>query len=247
MGKETAQADSASASARYARAELFALADREYKDFHAALIPSVSPERIIGVRVPVLRALAKRLRAESSSAGASFSVEEFLEDLPHFYYEENNLHAFFIEKIPVYEECLERLRKFLPFIDNWATCDMLNPAVFKKHTAELLDEIMAWTSDSKIYTVRFGVGMLMRFYLDYNFDAGFHEIVSGIKSGEYYVNMMRAWYFATALAKQYEKTVPFFERRRLDKWTHNKGIQKAVESFRVSAERKAYLKTLKLK
>lgn len=247
MKKNESRADSSCVSVEYARARLFELADEKYKEFHSGLVPSLSPGTIIGVRMPVLRELAKQLLKESAVPGASFSADDFMGNLPHTYYEENNLHAVFIEKIQDFEVCLKHIRKFLPYVDNWATCDMMNPAVFGKCRDELLPEIMKWTASRKTYTVRFGIGMLMRYYLDESFDVGFLDVVAEIESREYYVNMMRAWYFATALAKQYEKTLPFFEQKKMDKWTHNKGIQKALESFRLGVDRKSYLKTLKIK
>lgn len=173
-------------------------------------------------------------------------IGEFLEQLPHKFYDENNVHAFIVEQFRDYGQCLEQTERFLPYIDNWATCDMMAPGVFARHTGELLEPIGRWIASGKTYTVRFGVGMLMRFYLDEAFKPEYPDWVARIRSEEYYVNMMRAWYFATALAKQYEAAAPFLEERRLDAWTHNKAIQKACESNRVPAEQKRYLRELKV-
>ena len=221
------------------RAELWELQDQGYKDFHAKLIPTVAPETIIGVRTPQVRKLAKKWAKDPQ-------IGEFLAQLPHKYYDENNVHAFIVEQFRDYGQCLEQTERFLPYIDNWATCDMMAPKVFARHTEELIEPIRRWISSTETYTIRFGIGMLMRFYLDEAFRPEYPEWVAEIRSEEYYVNMMRAWYFATALAKQYEAVLPFLEGKRLDAWTHNKAIQKARESNRVTAEQKEYLKGLKV-
>lgn len=221
------------------QAELWELQDEGYRDFHAKLIPTVAREKIIGVRTPQVRTLAKKWAKDPG-------IGEFLAQLPHKYYDEDNVHAFIVEQFKDYGECLEQTERFLPYIDNWATCDMMAPKVFARHTDKLLEPIRWWISSTETYTVRFGIGMLMRFYLDEAFRPEYPEWVAAIRSEEYYVNMMRAWYFATALAKQYETVVPFLEERRLDAWTHNKAIQKARESNRVTAEQKEYLKGLKV-
>ena len=221
------------------REELFGLQDKEYRDFQAKLIPTIDAETVIGVRVPELRKLAKRF-VKREDVGA------FLAALPHKYYDENQLHAYIVSEVKDYGLCLELINAFLPYVDNWATCDSLLPKVFKKHKEELLDRIREWTDSDKTYTIRFGVSMLMRLYLDDDFDPAYPEMVAAIRSEEYYVNMMTAWYFATALAKQYEAVVAYIENRRLDTWTHNKTIQKAIESYRVSPERKDYLRSLKI-
>lgn len=221
------------------QASLWELQDTEYRDFHAKLIPTVAPEAIIGVRTPEVRKLAKKLAKEPE-------IGEFLAQLPHRYYDENNIHAFVVEQIKDYEECLAQTERFLPYIDNWATCDMMVPKVFAKYKEELLEPIGRWIASGDTYTIRFGVGMLMRFYLDEDFRPEYPRQVAEICSEEYYVNMMRAWYFATALTKQYEAIIPYFEEQRLDKWTHNKAIQKACESYRVTAEQKSYLRKLKV-
>ena len=220
--------------------QLFELQDLKYRDFNASLIPNVDKETVIGVRTPQLRKLVKELSKDPD-------IVIFLRTLPHKYYEENNLHGLIIESMKDYEKCIAEMKLFLPYIDNWATCDIISPKVFKKHLPELLDEIKVWMSSDHTYTIRFGIEMLMSFYLDDQFKPEYPETVAGIKSQEYYVNMMIAWYFATALAKQYEAVLPFIEEKRLEKWTHNKAIQKSVESYRITPEQKAYLKTLKIK
>lgn len=222
------------------RTELLEMQDTDYRDFHAKLMPTVDKDAVIGIRVPILRKYARSMAKEEK-------IEEFLRDLPHKYYEENNLHAFLIEQIRDYGKCLKELKRFLPFVDNWATCDMMSPKVFKNHKEELLPEIRSWITSEETYTIRYGVGMLMQHYLDEAFREEYPELVAGIRSEEYYVNMMIAWYFATALAKQYEKILPYIKEQRLEEWTHNKAIQKACESFRITPEQKNYLKTLKIK
>ena len=222
------------------RRQLFELQDLKYRDFNASLIPNVDKETVIGVRTPQLRKLAKELSKEPD-------IGIFLRTLPHKYYEENNLHGLIIESMKDYEKCIAEMELFLPYIDNWATCDIISPKVFKKHLPELLDEIKVWMSSDHTYTIRFGIEMLMSFYLDEQFKPEYPEMVACVKSEEYYVNMMIAWYFATALAKHYEKALSYLEEQKLDVWTHNKTIQKAVESHRITPEQKAYLKTLKRK
>ena len=220
--------------------KLFALQDKEYQAFQSKLMPTVLPETVIGVRTPLLRQLAKEL------AGTP-QAENFLQSLPHKYYEENNLHAFLVEKIRDYDTALTETERFLPYIDNWATCDCFCPKVFAKHREELLVSIRRWLDSDKIYTVRYAMGMLMRYYLDEEFRLEYLVWVAGVHSEEYYLNMMRAWYFATALAKQPDATMPWLTERRLDVWTHNKTIQKAVESFRISPEMKQQLRELRIR
>lgn len=220
--------------------KLFEFQDLKYRDFQAKLIPNVSIETIIGVRTPVLRQIAKEMVK-------SQNYKEFITALPHKYFDENSLHSLIISQIKDYGECVRLLDEFLPFTDNWATCDIIGPAVFKKHTDELIKEIYRWIDSTETYTIRFGVEMLMSLYLDEKFDNSYPEKVSSIKSDKYYVNMMTAWYFATALAKQYDAVLPYIEKRKLDKWTHNKAIQKSIESYRISDEQKKYLKSLKNK
>lgn len=220
------------------QAELFHLQDKTYQAFHSRLIPTVDAESVIGVRTPALRQLAKKMDREVA--------DQFLADLPHFYYEENQLHAFLLADIKEYEKCMNRLEEFLPYVDNWATCDQLSPKVFGRHKHKLMGKITGWLKSSRTYTVRFAVGMLMRHFLDEDFDRSYLEMVAKLRSEEYYINMMIAWYFATALAKQYQETLPFLEEKRLAVWTHNKAIQKARESRRITGEQKAYLRTLKI-
>lgn len=219
---------------------LFKLQDLKYRDFHAKLMPTVNKEKIIGVRTPALRVFAKKY-------GKTDEAKEYLQILPHQYYEENNLHGLLIEQIKDYDTCLEELERFLPYIDNWATCDMLAVKVVKKHLDKFIDEVYRWMESDHAYTIRFGISMLMRYYLEDAFQMEYPEKVAQIRSEEYYVNMMRAWYFATALAKQYDKILPFIEKQKLDVWTHNKTIQKAIESYRITPEQKEYLRGLKIK
>lgn len=221
------------------RNKLFELQDIKYKDFQAKLMPTVPLDRIIGVRTPALRKFSREIKNTHLSS-------EFIKTLPHYYYEENNLHAFLIEQIADFDAVIAELDRFLPCIDNWATCDLMRPRVFDKNTLSLMPHIQRWIGSTHTYTIRFGVLMLMTFYLDDNFKPEYFEMVAGIKSEEYYVNMMRAWYFATALAKRYEQALPYIEKRRLDGFTHNMAIRKAVESYRITDEQKAYLKTLKV-
>lgn len=218
---------------------LMELQDTGYRDMQKKIIPTVDPDSIIGVRTPALRALAKEILK-------SGDYKSFLNELPHKHFEENQLHAFILSGMKDFDECMDELEKFLPFVDNWATCDQMSPKVFKKHKDELLKHIKVWIKSDKTYTVRFGVGMLMEHFLDDDFDLKYPEMAARIRSDEYYVNMMIAWYFATALAKQYESIIPFIEQKRLAPWTHNKAIQKSVESYRITDEQKAYLKSLKV-
>ncbi|MBQ1998672.1 MAG: DNA alkylation repair protein [Spirochaetales bacterium] len=223
--------------------QLITMKDEVYKNFHGKLMPTINPDTILGVRVPLLRKFSNQLNKNLSKE----EIERFMSELPHRYYEENNIHAFLIEKINDYDECIAALDKFLPYVDNWATCDMMNPKIFKKNTRKLFDKIEEWMSSSHVYTIRFGIGMLMRFYLDDNFSTQYLDMVANIVSDEYYVNMMKAWFFATALAKQYEATLPYIQQNRLDIWSHNKAIQKSIESFRVSKEHKEELRRYKRK
>lgn len=222
------------------RNRLFGMQDNEYRQFSSKLMPTVNSDTVIGVRTPEIRKYAKEL------AGTD-EAKIFLDRLPHTYYEENNLHSALIEYIKDYDECIKQLDRFLPFVDNWATCDMMKPKVLAKSKDRLIEQIKVWIADSKTYTVRYGIGMLMTHFLDGDFKSEYLELVSGIRSEEYYINMMIAWFFATALAKQYDETLPFLIDRKLSPWVHNKTIQKAVESNRISADTKAYLKTLKIK
>ena len=219
---------------------LFEMQDTGYRNFHARLIPTVKKEKIIGIRTPMLRKFAKEF-------GKTEESEMFLKALPHQYYEENNLHGLLIEQIRDYDKCLEELERFLPHIDNWATCDLLALHMIKKHRDIFIREVYRWMESDKPYIIRFGISMLMRHYLDEGFKPEYPEKVAAICSEEYYVNMMRAWYFATALAKQYEKILPFLEEQRMDIWTHNKTIQKSIESYRITKEQKDFLRTLRIR
>ncbi len=220
--------------------ELNRMQDLKYRDLQIRTIPSVKPETILGVRTPELRNLAKEL-------SRSEEIGIFLNSLPHTYFEENQLHAFILSGMKDYAECVQALDRFLPYVDNWATCDQMSPRVFRKHRPELLEKIRTWIASPHPYTIRFGVGMLMEHYLAEDFDPAYPEAVAALRSEEYYVNMMIAWYFATALAKQYDAVLPYLENHRLDAWTHNKTIRKAIESFRIAPEQKKYLRTLTLK
>lgn len=225
---------------KYVCEKLFSMQDLKYKKFHSKLMPTVESDLVIGVRTPELRKFAKEFSKMELA-------EEFLQNLPHQYYEENNLHAFMISSMKDFDKTVEKLNDFLPYVDNWATCDMMRPVTFKKHRAELLAEIEKWLKSDMPYTVRFAIEMLMVHFLEEDFDVSYPHKVADIRSDEYYVRMMVAWYFATALAFQYEKILPFIENKTLDPWTHNKAIQKAVESYRITPEQKEYLKTLKMK
>lgn len=220
------------------RSHLQELQDEKYRDFHGKLIPTVDKEKIIGVRTPVLRKYAKEMAKRQD-------IREFLVDLPHKYYEENNLHALILGEMKDFEYVLACYEEFLPYIDNWATSDIGAPKVFKKNKDKLLPYIDKWIESDKTYTIRYGIDMYMSLFLDDDFKVEYAQKVAKIKSKEYYVNMMIAWYFATALAKQYDAIIPFIENRVLDEWTHRKTIQKARESYRITKEQKEYLLTLK--
>lgn len=215
--------------------QLFELQDMAYRDFHSRLMPDIDKETIIGIRVPVLRKYAK------SIAGTEMA-EKFIKELPHHYYEENNLHMMLITRIKDYDRCISEIERFLPYIDNWATCDFPAPKCFENHKEELLPVIKRWIASGETYTIRYGIGMLMRLYLDEDFDPEYVRLVVGVKSDEYYVNMMIAWYMATALAKQWDTVIPYIEEHRMSDWVHRKTIQKAVESYRITDEQKKYLK-----
>ena len=219
--------------------ELFKLQDIKYRDFQKKLIPTVNSDNIIGVRTIKLRNYAKELIKSNNYLS-------FITDLPHKYFDENQLHAFIISEIKEYDKCIKYIDVFLPYIDNWATCDQLSPKVFKKNTDRLINQINNWIKSNEVYTIRFGIGMLMKYYLDDNFKKEYLDLALSIKSDEYYVNMMIAWYFETALAKQYDDTILVLEKRRLNPWVHNRKIQKAIESYRITDEKKYYLKSLKI-
>ena len=218
---------------------LFALQDLKYKEFQQKLIPTVDPDTVIGIRTPALRKLAKELKNTETA-------EAFMQALPHRYFEENNLHGFLIEQIRDYDACIAALDRFLPYVDNWATCDQMSPKFLGKHKPELLGQIQVWMASDHPYAVRFGIESLMRFFLDDAFQPEYLAWVAKIRSGEYYVNMMIAWFFATALAKQYDAALPYIQEHRLSPWVHNKTIQKAVESYRITSEQKTCLKSLKI-
>lgn len=222
------------------RQGLFALKDEKYREFHKKLIPTVDENTVIGIRTPALRKYAKEV---SGTPGAVI----FMQTLPHEYYEENNLHGMLIETMKAYDECIAYLDEFLPYVDNWATCDLISPRVFKKHKDELLVKIKEWMASDRVYTIRFGMEMLMTHFLDEDFKPEYLGMAANVHSEEYYVNMMIAWFFATALAKQYEASLPYIENHCMDRWTHNKTIQKAIESYRITDEQKRYLKSLKIK
>lgn len=220
------------------RDRLFALQDPEYRLFQSKLMPTVDPARVIGVRIPDLRKLSRELAGTEQAAA-------FVRQLPHDYYEENNLHGFLIASLRDYGETVAALEAFLPHVDNWATCDLLHPRAFDKRPEALPDQLFRWLQSDRTYTVRFAMGMLMSLYLDEAFRPEYAAWVAGVKSEEYYVNMMAAWYFATALAKRWDDVFPYLTDHRLPVWTHNKAIQKAIESRRISPEQKQILRSLK--
>lgn len=218
--------------------KLFELADAKYRDFQANLLPTVDKATIIGVRTPALRKLAKEMAGSAKAAA-------FMLELPHTYYDENQLHTFLISFCKDYDICIAQIEAFLPYIDNWATCDQLSPKILQKNPEDLLLHIKKWLASEHTYTIRFGMEMLMSFYLEAKFQPEYLAWVAGVQSEEYYVKMMVAWYFATALAKQYDAAIPYLEQHKLEQWTHRKTIQKACESYRITAEQKAYLRTLR--
>ena len=218
---------------------LFSLQDAAYREMQLRIIPNVEPERILGVRTPELRRLAKELTAENALA--------LKHELPHRYFEENQIHSFLLERGKDFEKTIAEVNAFLPYVDNWATCDQLSPKVFKKHRKELLPYIHQWIGSDHVYTIRFGIGMLMSHFLDEDFSPEYPELVASVCNADYYVKMMVAWYFATALAKQFDTVLPYISEHRLEKWTHNKTIQKAVESYRITPEQKEILKQYRIK
>ena len=215
--------------------DLFNIRDEKFAKFNASLIPTTDAKNVIGVRTPDLRKYAKTIS----------SPDKFLSDLPHKYFEENQIHSFILSEIKNFEKCIKLVDTFLPYVDNWATCDQLIPKIFARNTDRLLPYIRRWIKSKHIYTVRFAIGLLMRFYLDEKFDLSYADMVIKIKSDEYYINMMRAWYFATALSKNWDDIICIIENKKLDPWTHNKTIQKSIESYRISDKQKNHLKTLK--
>ena len=217
---------------------LFLLKDDEYRLFNAKLIPNIAPEKIIGVRTPALRKLAKELTGV---------YDGFLSELPHKYFEENQLHAFIISEIKDFDEAIKRTKEFLPYIDNWATCDQLTLKAFSKNRTSLPRYASEWIKSDHTYTIRFGIGILMKYFLDDLFCTEYSDLVACVVSDEYYVNMMSAWYFATALAKQYDQIICYLTEKRLSAWVHNMSLKKAAESFRIPDERKVFLRTLRIK
>lgn len=217
---------------------LFGLQDLKYRDFHSRLMPGIDKDTVIGIRTPVLRKFAKNF------AGTT-EAETFLQELPHQYYEENNLHMMLLAGIKEYEKCVCEVEHFLPYINNWATCDSPAPKCFAKHKEELLPKIRTWMVSDHTYTIRYGIEMLMNLYLEEDFKPEYPKLAAAVQSEEYYVNMMIAWYFATALAKQWDAVIPYLEQRKLSPWVHRKTIQKAVESYRITDEQKIYLKSLR--
>lgn len=226
---------------------LFALQDLTYREFQSKLMPTVDQERVIGVRTPALRKFAKELARQWQAAPKEALAAGFMDSLPHTYYEENNLHGFLIESMREFDSAIAALDAFLPYVDNWATCDLMRPKVFLKQRDRLLPHIRRWMASTHPYTIRFGIEMLMVHFLDDAFRPEYLDWVADLRSDEYYVNMMIAWFFATALAKQYDAALPYLEKNRLAVWTHNKTIQKAVESDRISTEQKSYLRVQKKK
>lgn len=218
--------------------QLFVLQDEEYRDFHSKLMPNIPKEDVIGIRVPVLRKFAKEF-------AKSDEKEKFLKELPHRYYEENNLHMMLLVEMKDYDGCMQEMERFLPYINNWATCDFPAPKCFEKHKKDVLEHIKIWIKSSQTYTVRYAIGMLMRLFLEDDFSAEYPQMVAEVSSEEYYINMMIAWYFATALAKQWDAAIPYIEQRKLSPWVHRKTIQKAVESYRITPGQKEYLKSFR--
>ncbi|MDD2217065.1 MAG: DNA alkylation repair protein [Eubacteriales bacterium] len=220
--------------------KLFEMKDEGYREFHSRLIPTVNKEFIIGVRIPQLRKFAKELSKIPN-------VEAYMDVLPHKYYEENNLHAFLIENVGDYKKTMALTERFLPHIDNWATCDSFSPKIFKKHPEDVYEKIKIWLKSPYVYTVRYAIVLLLSNYLDDKFRQEMLDLVASVRSDEYYINMAIAWYFSIALVKKYDSTLPYIENKKLDKWIHNKAIQKGIESYRISDQTKSYLKTLKIK
>ena len=219
---------------------LNSLSDSKYRDFQIKLIPGKTSDQMIGVRTPDLRSYAKELSKRDD-------ISDFLNNLPHEFFDENQLHAFVISLMKDYDKCMCEVERFLPYVDNWATCDQMSPKIFRKNREKLLEKVRIWIASDKTYTIRFGIKMLMEHFLDDDFDLQYPDMVASVRSEEYYVNMMIAWYFATALAKQYDSILPYIEEKRLDTWTHNKAIQKSIESYRITDDQKSYLRSLKQK
>lgn len=217
---------------------LFELSDEKNADFSAKLTPGIDREKFLGVRIPASRKLAKEIIKENEH-------KDFLNSLPHKYYDENILHSILISEIKDYDECIKYVDEFLPYVNNWAVCDTMSPKAFKNKHERLMNDILRWVDSDQTYTIRFGLKILMAHFLDNDFKNEYLKIPAKIKSDEYYINMMIAWFYATALAKQWDNTIVFIENGVLDKWVHNKAIQKARESYRITAEQKEYLKSMK--
>lgn len=222
--------------------ELFELQDKEYREFHAKLVPTIDKETIIGIRVPILRKFTKTYYKEHKA-----ECNEFINQLPHKYFEENNFHAFILEEEKDIDVLFKKLDEFLPYVDNWATCDSLKPKVFKKNKETLENKCYEWMNSEDVYVIRFGIEQLMNYFLDEDFNLRQVKAIVKVKNDDYYVKMMVAWYFATALSKQWDEIIPFIEKKKLEPWTHNKAIQKAIESYRITSEQKEYLRSLKIK
>ena len=218
--------------------QLFSMQDLKYRDFHSRLLPGIDKDTIIGIRTPVLRKFATQYSKTPEAEG-------FLRELPHYYYEENNLHMMMITSIRDYEQCFSQVCRFVSHINNWATCDLPIPKCFAAHRQELLPQIRKWIASGHTYEIRYGIGLLMRLYLDEDFSTEYLDLAASVHTDEYYINMMTAWYFATALAKQWDATFPYIEEYRLPRWVHQKAIQKAVESYRITPEQKARLKAFR--
>lgn len=224
------------------RKELFTMEDLGYNDFIKKLITTVEEERIIGIRTPLLRKYAKNLMKNDTE-----KAQGFLKELPHYYYEENNLHGFLIENIKDFDSALALTKEFLPHIDNWATCDSFSPKIFKKHPERMFKEAKNWIKSTHTYTIRYGIGVFHSNFLDKDFQPEILRFISRIESREYYVNMMIAWFFSSAVIKQKKAAYPYLEEQTLDKWTHNKTIQKCIDSFRITEEEKRHLRKLRIK
>lgn len=218
--------------------ELFKLQDISYKEFHSNLIPTIDKNTIIGIRIPLLRSYAMKIKYTKEA-------DKFLNTLPHTYYDENVLHALLLSEMTDYETFIKSIQAFLPYIDNWAVCDVLKPKSIKKHKQIFIDEIKSWISSKDTYTIRFGVVMLMTYYLDEDYQKDYLNYPLQVKSNEYYVNMAISWFYATALAKHYDEVVKILKDKKLSVWVHNKTIQKAIESYRITKEQKEELKKLK--
>ena len=219
--------------------ELFKLQDKKYQKLQVNLVPNVDKEKIIGVRVPEIRKLAKKYKNDDS-------VNEFLKELPHKYYDENLLHGLIISEIKDYDRCIEEVEMFLPYVDNWAVCDTMSPKIFAKNKDKLIIIIKKWIKSSELYTCRFGIRMLMNHFLKEDYKKEYLELPAAIHTDEYYLKMMIAWFYATALAYRWDDTIKYLDEKKLDKWTHNKTIQKAIESYRITDSQKDYLRKIKL-